>query len=123
MLVGGAIGGAVQYVLWATAFIVLWGSPYVVDPGDFEIAPAHFVERHSLVMIVAIGESVVAVGIGAAGLPVDAALVGVAVLGLLLSACLWWSFFGGDDKRAELALAAAPPPRRAILAVNAFGYW
>jgi low temperature requirement protein LtrA len=89
------------------------------------LGPAHFVERHGLVVIIALGESVVAVGIGASGLPIDLALVGVAVLGLLLSACLWWTYFGGDDvQHAEAALANAfPAARRQRLAVDGFGYW
>jgi len=67
---------------------------------------------------------VVAIGIGAAGLPVDLELVGVAVLGLLLSACLWWAYFGaGDDERAEHALAGALRQRQPMLALEAFGYW
>ena len=76
-----------------------------------------------LVVIVALGESIVAVGIGAAGLPVDLALASVAVLGLLLAACLWWAYFGGDDVRAERALAAVPDDRRGWVAIQAFGYW
>jgi low temperature requirement protein LtrA len=46
-----------------------------------------------------------------------------AVLGLALSACLWWAYFGGDEERAERALSSAPPDRRPRLAVEAFGYW
>ena len=70
-------------------------------------------------VIVAIGESIVAIGIGAAGLPVDLALASVAVLGLLLAACLWWAYFGGDDDtRAEHALAVVPDDRRGWVAIN-----
>ena len=74
-------------------------------------------------MIVALGESIVAIGIGAAGLPVDLTLASVAVLGLLLAACLWWAYFGGDDARAERALVAVADDRRGWVAVQAFGYW
>jgi low temperature requirement protein LtrA len=65
----------------------------------------------------------VAIGIGAADLPVDLSLAAVAVLGLLLAACLWWAYFGGDDTRAERALAAIPDDRRGWVAVQSFGYW
>jgi low temperature requirement protein LtrA len=116
-------GGTAGYLLWAAAFTLEWATPLVTGIGGFRVAPAHFVERHGLVVIVALGESVVAIGIGAAGLPVDLALVSVAVLGLLLAACLWWAYFGGDDSRAERALAAVPEDRRAAVAVRAFGYW
>jgi low temperature requirement protein LtrA len=119
-VVAGGTGG---YLLWAAAFALEWVTPLVTGIGGFRIAPAHFVERHGLVVIVALGESVVAIGIGAAGQPVDLALTSVAVLGLLLAACLWWAYFGGDDGRAERALAAVPSERRAAVAVRAFGYW
>ncbi len=122
VVAGGFAGGAAQYVLWVLAFALQWTTPYLVPPvAFFEIEPAHFVERHGLVVIVAIGESVVAVGIGASGLPVDLALIGVTVLGLALTACLWWTYFGGDDARAEEALRAAPD--RPALALSAFGLW
>jgi low temperature requirement protein LtrA len=87
----------------------------------FVVEPAHFVERHGLVLIVAIGESVVAVGLGASGLAVDAALALVALLGLTLSACLWWFYFGdGDDEGAERA--AMEPLDRARTALTGFFY-
>ena len=125
LLVLGAVvaGGTTGYLLWAAAFALEWVTPLVTGIGGFRVGPAHFVERHGLLVIVALGESIVAIGIGAAGLPVDPALVSVAVLGLLLAACLWWAYFGGDDTRAEEALAAVPEDRRAAVAVRAFGDW
>ncbi len=122
VLAGGIIGGEAQYVIWALAVALEWITPRLIDDSGFEIAPAHFVERHGLVVIVAIGESIVVIGVGAAGLAVDLPLVLVASLGLALSACLWWTYFGGDDRRAEDALTAAPRERRPRLAIDAFGY-
>jgi low temperature requirement protein LtrA len=122
VLAGGILGGTAETVLWTVAFALEWISPRLTDDSGFVIAAAHFVERHGLVVIVAIGESVVAVGIGAADLPVDGALVAGAVLGLALTAALWWSYFGGDEDAAERALEAAPAQRRPRLALEAFGY-
>jgi low temperature requirement protein LtrA len=122
VLAGGIAGGTAQYVLWGLACLV-WITPKLIDDSGFTIAPGHFVERHGLVIIVAIGESVVAIGIGAEGLPVDLGLVGVALLGLALSAALWWTYFGGDsDTRAERAMEEAAPARRPQLAIDGFGY-
>jgi low temperature requirement protein LtrA len=122
VLVGGIAGGTATYVLWTLAFAAEWVTPLVAGTDDFEIEPAHFVERHGLLVIVAIGESVVAIGIGAGHLDVDVPLVAVAVLGLLVSACLWWTYFGsGEDEHAERALAEAHG-RQGRLAINAFGY-
>jgi low temperature requirement protein LtrA len=121
VLVGGAIGGTAQYVLWAAAILVQWLTPVLQGLQGFEVEPGHFVERHGLVLLIAIGESVVAVGIGASGLDVDAGLVLVALLGLALSACLWWLYFGhGEDERAEQALVAMDPLPRARAALVAF---
>ena len=117
------VEGTAAYLLWGAAFVLEWFTPRLAGVGGFRIAPAHVVERHGLVVIVALGESIVAIGIGAAGLPVDLTLASVAVLGLLLAACLWWAYFGGDDARAEHALAAVAEDRRAAVAVRAFGYW
>jgi low temperature requirement protein LtrA len=117
------VEGTAAYLLWGAAFVLEWFTPRLAGVGGFRIAPAHFVERHGLVVIVALGESIVAIGIGAAGLPVDLALATVAVLALLVAACLWWAYFGGDDTRAEHALAAVPDDRRGWVAVQAFGYW
>jgi low temperature requirement protein LtrA len=126
VLVGGALGGAAQTALWAAAVLLEWMTPRLAGRGasqqEFEIAPAHFVERHGLVVIVAIGESIVAIGIGAAGLAVDAELILVAILGLLLSAGLWWAYFGADDDaQAEEALQRAPAPVRPWMALYGFG--
>jgi low temperature requirement protein LtrA len=119
---GGALGGSAQTVLWAVAAVASWVLPRIIGNQDFDVAPAHFVERHGLVVLIAIGESVVAIGTGAAGLAVDLELVLVAVLGLVVSAGLWWTYFGGDDARAEEALGGLPADRRAQASLDAFGY-
>src|SRR6185312_16791004 len=65
VLVGGALGGTAQVLLWTAAALLEWSTPWVGNresQSSFVIAPAHFVERHGLVVIVAIGESVVAGG-------------------------------------------------------------
>jgi low temperature requirement protein LtrA len=125
VVIGGALGGTAQAVLWTIAAVLEWSTPWLgnrENQSSFEIAAAHFVERHGLVVIVAIGESVVAAGIGAAGLAVDAELILVAVLGLLLSAGLWWAYFGADDDAAaERALTDAEPSHRPWIALEGFG--
>jgi low temperature requirement protein LtrA len=126
IVLGGALGGKAQYLLWTVAFLFEWLTPKIrrSREGGFEIAAAHFVERHGLVVLIAIGESIVAIGIGASHLPVDGALVVVAALGLALSAGLWWRYFGGgEDERAERSLAAMPLARRSRAALQGYGYW
>jgi len=108
-----------SYLLWVAAVAVQWLSPLIIQPGGrFNIRPAHFAERHGALVIVALGESVAAVGIGAAPAGVTFNVAVAAVLGLALSAVLWWTYFGdGDDERAEQAIGATDPSQRARLAL------
>jgi low temperature requirement protein LtrA len=123
VLVGGFTPTGWRSGLWAAAFAIQIAAPYLHPIGGFHVSPAHFVERHGLVIIVALGESIVAVGAGAAGLHLDLGVITVALLGLTLSYYLYWAYFGGDDVRAERALAGiADPGRRARTALNAYGY-
>jgi low temperature requirement protein LtrA len=112
----------VSYVLWTAAVAVQWLSPLIVHPGGrFNIQPAHFAERHGALVIVALGESVAAIGIGAAPEGVTFAVALAAFLGLALSAALWWTYFGdGDDERAERAMAATDRSQRAGLALATY---
>jgi len=122
VLAGGFAPGGWRYGAWAAALAVQIASPYLHPIGGFTISATHFVERHGLVVIVALGESVVAIGAGVGARPTWR-LVAVAVLGLVLAYYLWWAYFGGDDERAERALAGiADPHRRARAALSAYGY-
>jgi low temperature requirement protein LtrA len=123
VVAGGAAGGTAQYVFWAGAGVFEWLLPTLRRAeGGFSVAPAHFVERHGLVIIVAIGESVVAVGFGASHLPVNANLFAGALAGLALSAGLWWAYFGTDADAAERALGSLRGAGRSRAALRAFGY-
>jgi low temperature requirement protein LtrA len=122
VLAGGIAGGTAQYVLWTAAFVGEWISGKLIDSSGFEIGASHFVERHGLVIIVALGESIVAIGIGASELPIDLKLAFVAVLGMALVACLWWVYFGSDEGGPERALSTASSDERPRLALDAFGY-
>ncbi len=108
--------------LWIAAMIVIIVSPYLHPMGEWALNAGHFVERHGLIVIVALGESIVAIGVGAAGLDLTAALITAAVLGLVLSFGLWWLYFGGDDEAAEQALEATPSRQRGRVALHAFGF-
>jgi low temperature requirement protein LtrA len=122
VLAGGFLPGGWREAAWCAAFAVQVASPYVHRIDGFTISAAHFVERHGLVVIIALGESVVAVGAGAAGLELTPSLIGVAIVGLGIAYCLWWVYFGGDETRAEEALARVPMERRARVAMAAYGY-
>jgi low temperature requirement protein LtrA len=125
IIIAGVVGdGGWAYLPWGLAVVVICATPRLFPPpeGDPIRSSSHFVERHGLVVIVALGESVVAVGIGASGQALSAEMLAVAVLGLALSAVLWWSYFGGDEDEPRRGLDAAPIERRASVALNAYYY-
>lgn len=99
-----------------------WITPYFTNISGFVIRTPHFVERHGLIVLIALGESIVAIGIGVEEGVLSGGFVVTSVLGLALAAALWWFYFDGEDERAERSLAATDRSRRPRLAVNAFGY-
>src|SRR5258705_5394678 len=121
--------GLAAYALWVAAIVLQFGAQLLLRflergrPAGFDLRPAHFVERHDLLLLIAFGESVVATGIGASGLVFDAGVAGAALLGLALTAALWWTHFGvDDDQAAEHTLRAAAVPERAQMAISAYFY-
>ncbi|MFC7479443.1 low temperature requirement protein A [Luedemannella flava] len=122
VLAGGFAPGVWRYVLWGAAMALLIASPRLNPIHEFTISAAHFVERHGLVVIIALGESLIAIGVGAAGLAVDWRLIGAAVLGLTVSYLMWWVYFEGGDGGAEHALEAVPMRERAWVAIVSYGY-
>jgi low temperature requirement protein LtrA len=122
LVAGGFAGGTVQWVLWSAAFLLQWGSPAFTAVEGFRIRAAHFVERHGLIVLIALGESIVAVSMGVAADELRAGSIVIAVLGLALAAALWWLYFDGEDERAERALDGAPHGRAQWLALYAYGY-
>lgn len=124
VMAGGFLPPAARAAAWTAAVVLMIVSPYVNRRhGEFQIRSAHFVERHGLVVIVALGESIIAIGIGAAGLPLNLQLVVAALLGLALVYQLWWCYFGRDqDLRAEHSLQHMTQAERARAALSAFGW-
>jgi low temperature requirement protein LtrA len=124
VIAAGVVKGPAGYVMWAVALALPVLSPLVIQPrGRFSIQPSHFTERHGALVIIVLGESVVDIGIGAEGHEVTVSLALSAVLGLALTAALWWAYFGAeDDEKAERAMVAADPAVRPALALAAYFY-
>ena len=93
LLVAGALaGGSAQAVLWVTALVFDAGPPLLFGTEGWRLSPAHFAERHGLIVIIALGETIVALGVGAdVGLTV--AVAAAAILGIALVFELWWTYF------------------------------
>jgi low temperature requirement protein LtrA len=111
--------GIWQYVCWGLACAIVWSVPIWHGQQGLRLHPAHITERHGLVVIVVLGESVVAIGLGARALPIDADLLVAAILGLVLCACLWWSLFVRDLPATEHVLAATKDPVQRVRKVLA----
>ncbi|MCT4353167.1 low temperature requirement protein A [Streptomyces sp. Je 1-79] len=107
LLIGSAYTGKVQLLLWLGAVVIDYGGIYVTGASGWRVnSPGHFSERHGLIVIIALGESIVAMGVGVSGFPITVAVLGAAAAGLLLSAALWALYFRRLAEGAEHRLAA-----------------
>jgi low temperature requirement protein LtrA len=102
--------GILQGALWALALALDMGGPYVFGSEGWKLVPGHFAERHGLIIIIALGESIVAIGVGAER-GVDAGVVVAATLGVAVAAALWWLYFDVVALVAARRLARAPVGR------------
>jgi low temperature requirement protein LtrA len=123
LVAGGAAGPPWQSVLWALALVVDYIGVFAGGTQGWRVnSAAHFAERHGLIIIVALGESVVAVGAGIADKPVTAAVVLAALLGLGVSVALWWVYFDVVALVAERVLSRLEGEPRSRLARDSFTY-
>lgn len=114
--------GGLQLAIWGVALVLDVGGPLVIEMSGWRLVPGHFAERHGAVVIIALGESIVAIGVGAHE-RIDAGIVTAAVLGLVAAACLWWAYF---DVTAivgrEMLDRAEPGAERNRIARDAYSY-
>jgi low temperature requirement protein LtrA len=106
LLVGSVQGGWVQIALYSTAVLIDVLGSFLGGGAGWSVNPGHFAERHGLIVIIALGESIVAIGAGASELPLSPEIALTAVLGLTIAACLWWVYFDITALAAERNLAA-----------------
>jgi low temperature requirement protein LtrA len=93
LIVAGLVDdGTLRVALWIVALAVDFSGPYVFGVRGFRISAGHFAERFSLIVIIALGESIVAIGAGLSG-ELDAGIIVAAVLGLIIACSLWWAYF------------------------------
>jgi low temperature requirement protein LtrA len=92
LVLASLLDGLAQGALWALAIFLDMAGPYFFGSEGWKLVPGHFAERHGLIVIIALGESIVAIGVGAAG-ALDFGIGAVAVLGVALAAAMWWIYF------------------------------
>ena len=122
LVVAAFLDGPAQGAVWAVALAIDYLWLLVVGMQGWRIFADHFVERHGLIMIVALGESIVAIGIGAAGLPLEAGLIAAALLGITVACALWWSYFDWAIYYSQARLADATGVAQAVLARDLYSY-
>jgi low temperature requirement protein LtrA len=103
--------GWLQGAIWALALVLDVGAPLLFWSEGWQLVPAHFAERHGLIVIIALGESIVAIGVGSNAV-VDAGVVAAAALGTAIAAALWWLYFDVIAWLAERRLSEATPGRQ-----------
>jgi low temperature requirement protein LtrA len=122
ILTAGFVHGWVKSLLWVVALAIgLFGALFV-DPSGWRVHPAHFVERHSLIVIIAIGESLVAIGIGARGTGLGTGVIVAAVLGFVVAASFWLAYFDFFTIRAQQLLTDRSGAQRIAFARDTYTY-
>ena len=129
LLAGPAVLVAAAFVdapgrelLWVVAAVIDLSGPVLVGTAGWNVAPAYFVERHGLVLIIALGEAIVAVGAGAEASLARPSVIAAALLAVLIAAGLWWSYFGYVRDGAERRLRGTADRERARLARDSYSY-
>ncbi|HEY7069032.1 MAG TPA: low temperature requirement protein A [Acidimicrobiales bacterium] len=121
LVVAGAVDGTARPVLWVAAVVITYAGPYLTGVAGFGVHPAHLAERHGLIVIIALGESVVAIGSGG-DIAVDWGLAGTALLIMGLLIGLWWTYFDHEAEEDEAALTAAAGVDQARMARDVYSY-
>jgi low temperature requirement protein LtrA len=110
ILVAAFAGGTVRVALWGLALVFDAAGPYLFGADGWKLVPGHFAERHGAIVIIALGESIVAIGVGARE-KIDAGIATAALLGMAVAAALWWAYFDVTAIVAGRRLARAEPGR------------
>ena len=124
LVIGSLLDGPAGTWLWAAAAAIDYAGPACLTRerlrGIQQVAVSHFAERYSLFIIICLGESVIAIGVGAAGRELDVELIAGVALALLVTIGLWWTYFDRVAGDAEDRLAAQEEPM--LAAADAYSY-
>jgi low temperature requirement protein LtrA len=121
ILAGLVDDGTLRAVLWIVGLSIDYAGPYVYGVSGFRVSAGHFAERFSLIVIIALGESIVAIGAGVRG-DLDAGVLEAAVLGLVVACGLWWAYFDVVAVVAEQRFRRMPAELRVRIARDSYSY-
>jgi low temperature requirement protein LtrA len=122
ILGAGFADGALRSILWAAALLVGYIGPLCLDVRGWRVHAGHFAERHGLILIIALGESLIAIGIGASGVSLGAGEILAAALGFLIAIALWLAYFDFFAIRGEQLLSRREGAERVAFARDAYTY-
>ena len=123
IVLAGFLDGPAQAICWAAALIVDYGGLAVRGVEGWRVHAGHFAERHGLVIIIALGESIVSLGVGVGHLDLDGELILGALLGVAAVGALWWIYFDVVFLAAEHRIRNAPTDLEQVrIARNSFSY-
>ncbi len=109
--------------MWGAALAADYGGTYLIDARGWRLnSAAHFAERHGLIIIIALGESIVAIGVGVTDLAISWPIIVASVFGLGIASALWWIYFDATVLYGEQALASEPAVTRPKLARDAYTF-
>ncbi len=122
LLAAAFADGALQLGLWGVALVLDMGGPFLFGADGWKLVPGHFAERHGLIVLIALGESIVALGVGART-SIGAGVALAAVLGIAIAGALWWTYFDVSAIIAARRLARAREGReRNEVARDSYSY-
>jgi low temperature requirement protein LtrA len=121
LIVGAFTGGGLQIGIWGLALALDALGPFLFGAEGWKLVPGHFAERHGAIIIIALGESVLAIGAGASAV-LDPGVVAAAVLGMVVAAALWWAYFDVVALVAARRLAKAQGLERNEMARDSYSY-
>ncbi len=123
LLVASQLDGRAQTLTWLAVVIVDYAGTILAGASGWRLNSAsHFAERHGLILIVALGESIVAIGVGVTREPISWPVIAASVLGLTVAGCIWWAYFDVVALVAERVLRRAQGEERARMARDSYSY-
>jgi low temperature requirement protein LtrA len=122
VLVGGFVHGPTQVALWIVALAVDYLGALIGRGAGWRVSPAHFAERHGLIVMIALGESIIAIGVGSRGVSLTPGIISAAVLGIVTIAALWWAYFDVMAVLAQRQLSETSGATQARLARDYYSY-
>jgi low temperature requirement protein LtrA len=122
IVVAGFVDGRVKPVLWLAALAIGYIGPLLTGISGWRVEPAHFIERHGLIVIIAIGESLIAIGLGERRSGLTIGVIVAAILGFVVATSFWLAYFDFFPIRARRLLADRSGVERAVLARDVYTY-